>query len=87
MTEELQKAIRHIKTRADGWAVKILVDALLDISERIERDDLIKRSEFETHLYENYCVPVSKIGKPNQYSSGCFYKDVIKCLDDLKGEI
>ena len=46
-------------------------------------DDAISRADFESHLFENYCVPVSKIGKPNQYSSGCFYKDVVKCLDDL----
>lgn len=46
-------------------------------------DDAVSRADFEAHLFENYCVPVSKIGKPNQYSSGCFYKDVVKCLDEL----
>ena len=28
MTKELEKAIRHIKTRADGWAIKAITDAL-----------------------------------------------------------
>lgn len=28
MTKELQNAIRHIKTRSDAWAVKVIEDAL-----------------------------------------------------------
>ena len=39
MTKELESAIRHIKTRADAWAVKEVTDALQDISERIEPCD------------------------------------------------
>lgn len=29
MTKELQDAIRHIKTRSDAWAVKVIEDALV----------------------------------------------------------
>ena len=60
-------------------AIKAAIKAL----EQQPCDDAVSRADFEAHLFENYCVPVSKIGKPNQYSSGCFYKDVVKCLDEL----
>ena len=60
-------------------ACKMAISAL----EQQSCDDAVSRADFEAHLFENYCVPVSKTGKPNQYSSGCFYKDVVKCLDEL----
>ena len=34
---ELDKAIRHIKTRADAWAVKEVTEALRSISERLDK--------------------------------------------------
>lgn len=34
---ELDKAIRHIKTRADAWAVKVVTEALQSISERMDK--------------------------------------------------
>lgn len=34
---ELEHAIKHIKTRADAWAVKEVTEALRSISERLEK--------------------------------------------------
>lgn len=47
---ELEHAIKHIKTRADAWAVKEVTEALQSISERLDKslsqepcDDAISR--------------------------------------------
>ena len=34
---ELEHAIKHIKTRADAWAVKEVTEALQSISERLDK--------------------------------------------------
>ena len=41
MTKELERAIRHIKTRADAWAVKEVTDAL----EQLQCEDAISRKD------------------------------------------
>ena len=46
MTKELQDAIRHIKTRADAWAVKEIVDAL----KQEPCDDAISRESIHRKL-------------------------------------
>ena len=47
---ELEHAIKHIKTRADAWAVKEVTEALQSISERLDKalsqepcDELVSR--------------------------------------------
>ena len=37
MSKQLEEAIRHIKTRADAWAVKEVTEALQSISERLDK--------------------------------------------------
>lgn len=37
MDKQLEQAIRHIKTRADAWAVKEVTEALQSISERLDK--------------------------------------------------
>ena len=43
MTKELERAIRHIKNRADAWAVKEVTDAL----EQLQCEDVISREAEE----------------------------------------
>ena len=46
MTKELEQAIRHIKTRADAWAVvKEFVDALLSGSENPNKCEDVGKSD------------------------------------------
>lgn len=46
---ELEHAIKHIKTRADAWAVKEVTEALQSISERM--DKAVKKLErYEKHI-------------------------------------
>ena len=71
MTKELEKAIRHIKTKADAWAVKEVTEALQSISERLDKalsqepcDDAVSRKDAE-QMFRN----IRSHLKPQDYKS------------------
>ena len=68
---ELEHAIKHIKTRADAWAVKEVTEALQSISERLDKalsqkpcDDAISRKDAE-QMFRN----IRSHLKPQDYKS------------------
>lgn len=66
MTNELEHAIKHIKTRADAWAVKEVTEALQSISERM--DKAVKKLErYEKH----YCFDCKHFTEDEEHCSKC----------------
>lgn len=71
---ELEHAIKHIKTRADAWAVKEVTEALQSISERLDK-------ALSQELCE-ICCATCKHEKPLQKGYECEYQD--ECLTEGK---
>lgn len=62
----LEHAIKHIKTRADAWAVKEVTEALQSISERM--DKAVKKLErYEKH----YCFDCKHFTEDEEHCSKC----------------